>query len=526
MPVAGGKSQPNLTLPPTKPTPALNHSKSDTDIKKSAGQLAEELLKAVNTGKLVEVEKALQAGIAPDQSLNDAGDRAIHIAAREGYLPIVDRLIAHGAKVDVKNKAKDTPLHQALRYGQVSTSLTLISNNADYTIKDGENRVALHIAAKSSLFLPAQSLLDRGANANVKDKWGSTPLLRSVNPVDKNNKGIEINTRLITLLLEHGADPTIGTADAAWTPLHELADKGKAKELEIVAKAAKNLDVRIVDEKQPKISGSTALQLAVRKRSMDCVKVLIKAGAKVNTRTIKDGDVELTALWLALEKDTRMGTALLKAGADPNVRNALGDTFLHYATRNVWPGRMNILLEHKADINTKNKEGDTPIHLAARAGRIALVKLLIDKGAKVSLPGRHKGTPLMSAAQTGSVPIMQLLIAAGADYKYTTPAQTDAFIWACHMGQIVTASFLLGKGSDPNMKSRCNYQALHYAAAQGNKACVKWLLDLGVEKEGVATEVRKPFKIAGTAAQVARAHGQAETADLIDKYVSELDAAN
>ncbi|GKT54830.1 ankyrin repeat protein [Colletotrichum tofieldiae] len=519
-PSPASKSTPQIDqLQP--PSQGLKKSKSDTQIKKSGARLAEDLYTAVRSGRLVDVEPILSQGVSINMALGDGGDRAVHIAAREGFLPILDRLLAYGADVNVKSVSRETPLHQALQRGQTPTSLTLLSNGASWTIANDKGASALHVAAKKSAYLVVQYLLDRGADPNVRDKQGQTPLFMACHPVDKNGKKSKVDVKVIRALIERGADPTIvGAKKSGSTPVHELAMSGNAKELEIVAKAARSVDLPLEGD----CEGATPLHLAVRNNHPEAVDVLIRLGANVNAvQTSRDGAVP-TALWQAgWNKNLGIATKLLEAGADPDSRGKDKATVLHLAVAKRWPEMVRLLAKHKAGLNAQTSDRRRPLHAAVWTKDLAMVRLLLETGARVDAKGASNATPLMDAAQCGSLPIIRLLIEHGATWSYTTPQGTDAFIWACSGGHLLCASFFLGCGQDLHKRASGDFTALHYAARSGRMDCAKWLLELGIDKSVRSTVARAPFKVVGTAAEVARAHGAVEVAEFIDRY--EADAA-
>ncbi|OLN82854.1 Ankyrin-2 [Colletotrichum chlorophyti] len=501
-----------------QPPSAIKKSKSDTQIKKGTVAV-EDLSKAIRGGRLVDVEPILAQGPSTDMALGDHGDRAVHIAARHGFLPILDRLLAYGADVNLQNTARETALHQALQCAQTPTALTLLANGASWSITDATGATALHIAAEKSAYLVVQYLLDRGADPNVRDNLGRTPLFQACHPLDKEGKKSKVVLKVIRALVQGGAEPTIGAQSSGSTPVHELAMTGMARELEVAARGIKSVDLPL----EGSCKGTTPLHLAVRNNHREAAEILIKLGANVNAKQTSKGGTVPTALWQAAwNKNFDMATKLLESGADPKVTGKDDATVLHLVVAKRWPEWAKLLVRFKADVNAQAADKNTPLHFAVSSKDTAMTRVLLDIGAKPDVAGPNSATPFMYAAQAGSLPLIRLLLERGAEWSYRTPQGTDAFIWACGGGHIACASFLLGCGHDLHTKSTGNYTALHYAARKGNMECVRWLLELGVDKSIRATKLRVPFKAVGTAAEVAKAHGADDVAAFIDKYAGDI----
>src|SRR5580693_7646841 len=103
-----------------------------------------------------------------------------------------------------------------------------------------------------------------------------------------------------------------------------------------------------------------------------------------------DGSTPL--LWAVNLNDADLAARLLKAGADPKVRNRLGSTPLAEAAFNSNTEMLKALLDAGAD-------GQTPLMIVARTANVAAAKLLLGKGANPNAAEAQKNqTALMWAA--------------------------------------------------------------------------------------------------------------------------------
>jgi ankyrin repeat protein len=118
---------------------------------------------------------------------------------------------------------------------------------------------------------------------------------------------------------------------------------------------------------------------------------------------------------------------LLEHGADPNIRDASGETPLHWAVGAGHADVEELLLEHGADPNAQDAAGNTPLHVAAIGGigdaaevmfeinptydRSDIVRMLFEYGADPTVKNSYGKTPLDIALEMGNDEIAWLIAA-------------------------------------------------------------------------------------------------------------------
>lgn len=120
---------------------------------------------------------------------------------------------------------------------------------------------------------------------------------------------------------------------------------------------------------------------AVLLNDAEGVKSLIKQGAnpnyvvrsissEQNVSFLKGNITGRTVLELSVGHNDAL-KALLDSGADPNTKNALNNTPLHFAAHGYDPIAVKYLIDAKADINIKNHEGNTALIFALDSYKVA-----------------------------------------------------------------------------------------------------------------------------------------------------------
>ena len=88
-----------------------------------------------------------------------------------------------------------------------------------------------------------------------------------------------------------------------------------------------------------------------------------------------------TLLQAAARGELETVQTLLTAGGDPNVRNDLGQTPLHWAVGGSHMDVANALLTAGADPGARDNDGQTPLHVAVRKGEMEIFNILLKAGA-------------------------------------------------------------------------------------------------------------------------------------------------
>ena len=277
--------------------------------------------------------------------------------------------------------------------------------------------------------------------------------------------------------------------------------------------------------------GTTALMRAAQQGHSDCVKALIAAGAKVNTKD-HDGTTALMVAddgMAALEgtSDDQTGNAngmraLISAGADVNAKDDNGATALMYVAGHGVADCINMLIAAHADVNARGhiyesghpsnsiSGGETPLMVSAQTWNVGSMKALIAGGADVNAKDSNGDTALMIAATEGSADGVSVLYKAHAAMDVTARnSDGNSFLALAAMDGFVNLTMAaIAAHADLNAKNKRGWTALMEAAENGNTACVKVLIASGADmniKDGHGA----------TALQIANQNGYVDLANVL-----------
>jgi len=290
---------------------------------------------------------------------------------------------------------------------------------------------------------------------------------------------------------------------------------------------------------------TTPLMYAAALGSLDAVKLLVEAGAKVNTandfgatplmwcagdlakvRYLLSKGASVTArskvgrtplsIAAAYDGSVEIARLMIEKGADVKAVDESGASVLAIAAsvNNLEVARL--LVAKGADVNTTDELGYTPLGNAVSAGNRSaeLTGLLLDHGAKVNVASGDTVeivkngkirigwmTPLLLAVPQAEYPVVEMLVKAGAkvnakDIRGLTPL---ALAVATDHADARIVRYLLENGADPKIVSEDGETVLDWARKYRNPEVMR---ALGMAPEKLPAEPEFPAAARGVPAAI------------------------
>ena len=263
------------------------------------------------------------------------------------------------------------------------------------------------------------------------------------------------------------------------TPLMHAVTKGYAPGVKLLLKTGASVNA------QP---NSTVLAQAATLPSDHCVRLLLEAGADVNTR---DDHAKRTALMAAVVNDREECVkTLLAAGAVVNMSDSEEQTALYKAAERHHSNCVDMLIKAGSDVNVKGQSGNTPL--------LAAVRVTHEKHKLLTKSEERKHDPEVRNVKKCAA----LLMEAGADVNIVDSEGFSAFIWAAEHGYSECVNFLIKQGADVNRPVRLGMTALIRAAENGRIDCVNTLIEAGADVNMADSLSRTPLIAAGISESV------------------------
>lgn len=331
--------------------------------------------------------------------------------------------------------------------------------------------------------------------------------------------------RLITIFML-----VFGMASVAWaSPDTDLVDAAKSGDMAAV-------DAALAAGASPDAAierGATALMMAAAYNRPEVVKKLIAAGADVERSHPNRNDA--TALMFASSAaDANMVRLLLKHGAKVDTRDKKGDPAINWAVYSGRPAIVQVLLDANADTSLtghgnamqialrRGNEGTLAVLIAKEqaperdSGEIALeAAVLADDAVAVKALAEHvnveaaqdwAGRPVLhAAARANAAKALQALLDAGAEVDGRDAVGQTALMVAARQKSSEAAGMLLQAGAEVNAHADAhalNLTPMHYAGIGGDADIVAMLAKAGAKPDAKGREKGTPFSWAWGEGQV------------------------
>ncbi len=457
------------------------------------------------TAKAAESARALlEKGAQPDLR-NADGDAAVHLVARAGDLAILEQLIRHRARLDLPGRDGAPPLLVAVAAGQREVVARLLAAEApadgadlhgatpllvavlegygaiaqllrEHGAQVGEREARLILAAERGDLAEVEAQLAAGASPRVRAPGGRSALSGAV------RRGWSAILRRLLALPERQRPELEQTDERGRTALMLAAANGHGEAVRLLHKAGAKVDARRRD-------GATALHDAAHAGRRDLVEQLLDLGAGVD-RARQDGR---SALLLAAERGHLEVVRLLIARkADVNLKARSGETALMLALLRDDPTMVQVL----RGAGAREGEREAELFLAAQRGDAGAVTALLAAGVPPDVRPRGGKSPLLVAAERGHLGVVEALLDKGANVNEQSWQGASALERAAGEGHLRVVRRMLGAGASPNLEGRGGRTALMVACLRGHVTTATALIRAGADPEARDHQGRTPLMVA------------------------------
>ncbi len=424
------------------------------------------------------------------------------------------------------------PLSYAARFGNLELVILLLERGAQVNQKSkaGYQTTALSDAVRQAAHLEViKHLLDHHADIKATDKNGDPAI---------NWATLYGHLEAVRYLLSRGADPLQANKDD-YTALRTAKERGHKKIIELIQsfleqrKSADQLAI-LIKEKSfaqaqdtlPKLKnlniylsdGSSLLLEAIKHAKMDWVEWLLTQGADANQTNIS-GYFSTPLMQSVNHNLPRLIDLLVKAGANLDDTDVLGDPAINWAAYLGKADVVNRLIEQGANVKIKTVHGNA-LDIAMRQGHSRIIDMLLPQFNKQ--PQSTWVTNLFaSVARKDFVTLKRLLKESSKEAIYDGYGNS-ILPFAASKRCIACVEILIQAGQPVDQTDRIGFSALMIAARNGDLS----LLELLLKHQANVNQHANSNGMMATPLILAAAHNQTEVIKKLYSAGAKLDVTD
>ncbi|KAL3837360.1 hypothetical protein ACJMK2_022724 [Sinanodonta woodiana] len=282
---------------------------------------------------------------------------------------------------------------------------------------------------------------------------------------------------LVKCLLEVGCNPN-EVSDDNMFPVEKAVKDSNVRLLKLLIKAGAK--VNAVDNKR---HGKYILHYAIEAGNEEIVAVLLAQGLDPNT---KDSQSRTPILHAVDLQNAEIVKTLLQWKADPNMIDRCKRYPLHIACQNTDEDVVNALVQGGADVQVRDGQMCTPMYIASTHGHLGIVKCLQDHGA------RDKNCAFFAVEQKLKN-LLEILIL---DFTQVNDSGKTILEISIENKSHDITKHLIERGCDTSIKTSKGYSLLVFAIMQKDLNLFKKLVVHGANVKSVDEEQNTALHIA------------------------------